>query len=135
MADGGNERLRRTLVGPTITSKSSMTIAARSWIPAVFFVLLSASAGFPSIARAQANVLVEVRAIDGGARDATVTLTPSGAGEAYSCQTHGGSCRIGGVREGVYIVTAAPLGPGRSPLPRSVPITPSGEVRIIITLR
>ena len=99
---------------------------------ASFLVLTLAAA----VAVAQATVLVQVRDASGQPAEATVTLTPEGSGTGpVSCRTSGGTCRIPRVPAGRYVVTAQPLGSGRPPIPRPVPIPPANEVTVSVTLR
>ncbi len=99
--------------------------------------LLLASAvviGVSAVAAAQTLVVVQVRTAAGAAGEARVTLTPQ-TGSPHSCQTRGGTCQIPGVPPGTYVVTAQPLGSGEAPIPRTVPVPPSTEVAIHVTLR
>lgn len=107
--------------------------APLSTIAAVLTALATLCLAAPALA--QGGVAVSVRTVDGASADATVTLTPEGGGRAHSCRTREGACQISGVPAGTYIVTAEPAGPGRAPLPRSVPVLPSGQVRLSVTLR
>ena len=98
---------------------------------AVAGVLLTAAA-----ARAQATVIVQVRTAEGEPGRATVVLSPQeGDGASHRCRAVDGRCRIPGVPAGRYVVTARPLGEGRPPIPRPVPIPPDGEVTVSVTLR
>ncbi|HEY8430017.1 MAG TPA: carboxypeptidase-like regulatory domain-containing protein [Sandaracinaceae bacterium] len=88
-----------------------------------------------AVAVAQTAVVVHVRTASGGPGEARVTLTPEGGGTSHSCRTTRGTCRIASVPPGRYVVTAEPAGEGRPPEPRAVPIPPSTEVTISVTLR
>ncbi len=88
-----------------------------------------------AVAQAQAAVVVRVRTVDGAPGEATVTLSPQGDGAPRSCRTVEGTCRIEGVPAGRYVVTAEPIAGGRAPIPRPLPIPPSGEVTVSVTLR
>lgn len=89
-------------------------------------------AAIPSVAAADALVVVEVRATQGSPRDGLVTLTPRRGGTAYSCQTRSGSCRINGVRGGSYIVTFSPSGAPSRRLPQPAMIPPNGTVTLVV---
>ncbi|MCC6876692.1 MAG: carboxypeptidase regulatory-like domain-containing protein [Sandaracinaceae bacterium] len=97
----------------------------------LFFLVLAWA--LPALA--DAEVVVQVRAPGGGTGEATVTLTPEGGGEARSCTTRNGTCRISGVPSGRYVVTAQPIGAGQPPVPRPVLIPPSGQVTVSVPLR
>lgn len=103
--------------------------------PALALAALAAVLFVSAIALAQAAVVVRVRTADGHPGEATVTLTPQGDGAPRSCRTSEGTCRITGVPSGRYVVTAEPLAGGRAPIPRPLPIPPSGEVMVSVTLR
>ena len=86
-------------------------------------------------ALAQAAVTVQVRNAEGQRAEAVVSLTPEGGGTPRSCRTRNGTCRIGGVPGGRYVVTAQPISGGEPPIARPVPIPPGGEVTVSVTLR
>jgi hypothetical protein len=88
-----------------------------------------------AVAFAQTTVLVQVRGPNGTAAEAVVTLTPQGGGAPHSCRTSSGACRISGVPEGTYVVTAEPISGGRAPIPRPVPVPPGTEVTVHVSLR
>lgn len=117
---------------PPLRSATHMT-PHRATILA-FLSLLSVLA-MAAVAVAQTGVLVRVRTADGGPGEAQVTLTPEGGGAPHSCRTTRGSCRIASVPPGTYVVTAQPTSGGEAPIPRPVPIPPSTEVTISVTLR
>ncbi len=99
----------------------------------LFAALLTSLLALASLALAQAAVVVHVRTADGRPGEARVTLTPEGGGAAHSCTTSGGTCRMP-VAAGRYVVTAQPTAGGRAPIPRPLPIPPSGEVTVSVTL-
>lgn len=99
------------------------------------FFALVAVLSVSGLAFAQAAVVVQVRTVSGAPGEATVTLTPEGDGAPQSCTTRNGTCRIASVPAGRYVVTAQPIGPGRPPLPRPLPIPPADEVTVSVTLR
>jgi hypothetical protein len=88
----------------------------------------------PGVAIAQTVVVVHVRTADGSPGEARVTLTPEGGGAPHACTTSGGTCRMS-IPPGTYVVTAEPTAGGRPPIPRPVPIPPTGEVTVSVTLR
>ena len=93
-------------------------------------LLLLPVLAMPSVALADAVVIVTLRAPDGSVAQGTVQLV---RGEArHSCTTGGeGRCEMRGVAGGSYAVTVQQ--PGRaSPRPRSVMIPPTGEVKLIV---
>ncbi|HJL19149.1 MAG TPA: hypothetical protein RMH99_26025 [Sandaracinaceae bacterium LLY-WYZ-13_1] len=107
------------------------TLLALLTLLAVFALSLVAA-----VAHAQATVVVRVRTADGDPAEATVTLTPQGGGTGpRSCRTSDGTCRLNGVSAGRYVVSAQPISGGRAPIPRPVPIPPSGRVTVSVTLR
>jgi hypothetical protein len=87
------------------------------------------------VASAQARVVIQVRTAEGSPSEAEVTLVPEQGGPSHSCRTSGGTCTIPRVPGGRYIVTATPTGGGEAPLPRRVPIPPTSEITISVTLR
>ena len=90
--------------------------------------------GGVALVAAQAAVSVEVRGPDGSHVDGRVTLTPSAGGEARSCTTQRGDCRLAGVPGGRYVVTFQPAS-GEAPAPRNVMIPPSGTVTLRVSAR
>lgn len=101
---------------------------------AVLTALATMLAG-TALAQTQVQVVVQVRDAERRPAEATVTLTPQAGGQAYTCRTSGGTCRIPGVRPGTYVVTAQPTGPGSPPTPTTVPIVPSESMNVYVTLR
>lgn len=101
-------------------------------VAALSFVAILAIA---LVALAQTVVVVHVRTVSGTPGEAQVTLTPEGGGAPHSCRTTRGTCRIASVPPGRYVVTAQPSGEGQPPIPRPVPIPPTSEVTISVTLR
>lgn len=93
------------------------------------------SVPFASFVHAQATILVQVHGAEGSPGEATVTLTPEGGGNAYSCRTTNGTCRLPSVPAGRYVVTAQPISGGRAPIARPIPIPPRGDVTVSVTLR
>lgn len=89
--------------------------------------------GIAAAALAQTMVVIHVRTASGSPGNARVTLTPEGGGAPHACTTSGGTCRMP-VPPGRYVVTAEPSGGGRSPIPRPVPIPPTSEVTVSVTL-
>lgn len=98
----------------------------------VLALLLTATA---AVAVAQPRVTVRVRTADGRPGEARVILTPEGGGAPRSCRTSSGTCHIPSVPPGRYVVTAEPLGEGRAPTARPVPVPPTGEVTVSVTLQ
>jgi hypothetical protein len=92
-------------------------------------VALAAALGLdPSLARAEATVLVEVRPPAEG----TVTITPNAPGSrSYSCTVTAGQCTIAGVPGGMATVRFQPT-TGAAPPPHSVMIAPTGNVRLTV---
>ena len=107
-----------------------MTRSTRVFALALLAILVWAAPAF-----ADTEVVIRVTAPGGGTAEATVTLTPEQGGQAYSCQTSSGTCRIHNVPAGRFVVTARPSGQGESPLPRVVPIPPNTEVTVSVALR
>lgn len=101
----------------------------------VALLALVAVLAIAGLAFAQAAVVVQVRTASGDPGEARVTLTPEGGGSPHSCTTRNGTCRIASVPAGRYVVTAQPMGSGRPPLPRPLPIPPADEVTVSVTLR
>jgi hypothetical protein len=95
-------------------------------------VSIFAAAMLPTMAAAQATVVIYVFTADGDPGEARVTLTEGHS--TYTCQTHRGSCQIPSVRRGNYVVSAHPLAGGQPPIPRMVPVVP-GTVTVSVTLR
>lgn len=90
-------------------------------------MLLAGLLGGLNVAHAEASVLVKLR----GEGDGEVQLVPAAGGQAYSCKTSGGSCRIDGVPGGQYVVKFKP-GEGKAPGDRSAMIPPSGTVELFV---
>lgn len=90
--------------------------------------------GLAAVALAQTTVVIHVRTVNGSPGEARVTLTPEGGGAPHACTTSGGTCRMP-VPPGTYVVTAEPTGGGQPPIPRPVPIPPTSEVTVSVTLR
>ena len=97
--------------------------------------LFLASLVWAAPAFADTEVVIRVTAPGGGSAEATVTLTAEQGGQAFSCQTSGGTCRIHNVPAGRFVVTARPTGEGQAPLPRVVPVPPNSEVSVSVALR
>lgn len=83
----------------------------------------------PSIAYADATVVVEVKRPDGSAADGVVQLTQGAS--RLRCTTTKGRCEIKGVAGGVYTVELEQAGRPAS-RPKTVMIPPSGEVKLIV---
>jgi hypothetical protein len=98
--------------------------------------LLLGALAFPlSTARADALVVVVVRAADGHPVDGQVTLTPpAGEGRTYTCTTDGGTCRINDVPGGRYVARFHPS-ESRIWAPELVVIPPDGRVELQINQR
>ncbi len=96
-------------------------------------LVLTAVLGIAAAALAQTTVVVHVRIASGAPGEARVTLTPEGGGAPHACTTSGGTCRMP-VPPGRYVVTAEPTGGGHAPIPRPVPIPPTSEVTVSVTL-
>src|SRR5262249_42321104 len=103
---------------------------SRAYALAFAMVIAQAAPAF-----ADTEVIVRVTAPSGGSAEATVILTPEQGGQAYSCQTSGGTCRIHGVPAGRFVVPARPTAGGEAPLPRVIPIPPNSEVTVSVALR
>jgi hypothetical protein len=87
----------------------------------------------PSTARAEALVVVEVRASlpDSPSPRGRVSLVSSDGGPGFSCEIVDGSCRIDGVPGGRYVVTFTPRG-AKGTRGRPAIIPPAGTVRLVI---
>ena len=93
------------------------------------------SLGLPSLAAADALVVVEVRTPDNQPADGRVILrSRSGEGPEHSCTTTNGQCRIDAVPGGRYIVRFEPAG-GPPPPPQSAMIPPEGRVTLRVSSR
>ena len=82
-------------------------------------------------ARADANVVVELKRADGSSVEGVVRLTQGAA--SYQCTTKAGRCEIPGVPGGSYSVAFE--SDGKTGKPKTVMIPPSGEVKLIIPAR
>lgn len=85
----------------------------------------------PSMARADAVVVVQVRDAQGRPAEGTVTL--ASGGRSFQCTTTSGSCTLSGVPGGMFSVTVTPRGGGASPPPTTAMIPPSGRVSLIVS--
>lgn len=97
-------------------------------------LVLGFGLAFTSSALANALVVVEVRGPDGAPRDGRVTLRPAGGGEARTCDTQEGTCRLTDVRGGRYVVEFTP-GTGEAPPTRTAMIPPDGTVTLHVAAR
>lgn len=87
------------------------------------------------VAYAQATVTIRVTDSQGSPADATVTLTAEGGRGQFSCRTRSGQCTINSVPSGRYVVTAAPNGGGRAPVPRPTWLPGDTPAEVIVRLR
>jgi hypothetical protein len=113
-----------------------MTVRPSSSVRALLAALSMALVlvGMAAVALAQTQVVILVRTAGGQPGEAHVTLTPEGGGSPRSCRTSNGTCRMASVPPGRYVVTAEPLAGGRAPIARPVPVPPTQEVTISVTL-
>ncbi len=89
----------------------------------------------PSIAFAEALVIVQVRTPDNEPADGRVVLrSRSGEGPEHSCTTTDGECRIDAVPGGRYVVHFEPAA-GEAPEPQNAMIPPQGRVTLRVSSR
>ena len=101
----------------------------------VLAIVVSSALGLPSLAFADALVVVQVRTPDNEPANGRVVLrSRSGEGPEHSCTTTEGECRIDAVPGGRYVVHFEPA-EGESPPPQSAMIPPEGRVTLRVSSR
>lgn len=96
---------------------------------------LAALVALPSVAFADALVVVQVRTPDNEPANGRVVLrSRSGEGPEHSCTTTDGECRIDAVPGGRYVVHFEPVS-GEPPPPQSAMIPPQGRVTLRVSSR